>query len=148
MQKLKRPQPQSQHAAGDMRQDARPARQIDINLLWEKDVGIQGEVTAGNDNDQFIQTLYGGDVVRRSGEDLSILAEVLNYSGDIGRVYFEYPGGPQNESYHPYAMNGNGGSKNYPVDYLKSAGQKTLTVTAYDASNNVIVEETLTFEIV
>jgi hypothetical protein len=107
-------------------------------------------VTARLAVDEVIQELVGGDVVSRAvvGTYISIAAtcpEVPNiskitfyYASTIGHV----------ETAAPYLMQGNTGTKNTPVNYLKTTGAKQVSVKVYDSAGLVRAERILDFTIV
>ena len=81
------------------------------------------------------------------GTMLSIRADT---TGDnVDGVTFTWSDNDDNYSHtegaEPWAMKGNAGSDYYPVDYLSSAGTKSVTATAIDSAGDAIASLTVSF---
>lgn len=93
--------------------------------------------TAGQPIDTDIKPITEGSTIDRS-VDGSKLGVKATTNGAIAKVIFSYEANQWIESVSPYVLDGNSGTTNTNVQYLASNGSKTITVRAYDGSNQEI----------
>jgi hypothetical protein len=107
--------------------------------------GVHGAVTL---EDIELLTIQDGAVVDHDDLPTNQLSLYADFTCCFTRFEISWDGNTRSEGGAPYALAGNSGNYYFPFDYLRTTGDKRITVKCYNNNGDLLDDGTVTFKII